>query len=277
MKRNFLSLFVILLIPLLSACGSCNHQWMPATCNTPQYCTKCGVYNGTALGHDWIQTGVDTKYCSRCGITQQSSNTSSYAVTEPSNPSSSGSNNSGVAYSTTPSSNQTATHWYDNHIAKIKAQVSSVYVPEDIFFLSSPETKTVLGKKGYCIYERSTPNSSAKDLGKLDNGTVVTVLARQNGFALYVTPGGHYAWGTNEYIVDGNDAPYLVSGKKEPGKAMVMTNKNKVNVRYDPYGVFPVMGTMAPNTKVTAYRTVNGYTYVETGSVKGWVYSEFLS
>lgn len=165
--------------------------------------------------------------------------------------------------------------WYDKHVQKLQLQ-GNVLIPEDIYFLDEPEVKTVLGKKGVCIYELSEPYKEAPQLGKIDNGTQVTVLARQNGYALFCTGGGLYAWGANQLIVDENDTPYLVSGKSGDGYLLTMVNNNKVYVLYDPFCIFPHMSTMEPGTTVTAYRTVNGFTYVESGSAKGWVASKYL-
>ena len=177
----------------------------------------------------------------------------------------------------TPAPTPAVTHWYDEHVAKMKAQSDKLSIPDDLYFLDAPETKTILGERGVCIYELYAPDKNAEQIGKINNGIKVSVLARQNGYALFVTSGGLYAWGTDRLIVDENDTPYLVSGKSDEGTAMIMSHSNKVYVLYDPYGIFPHMTTMDPGTEVVAYRTVNGYTYVENGSYAGWVNSKYLS
>ena len=44
---------------------------MPATCTTPATCKTCGVTNGEALGHTWIEADCDNpRTCSVCGETE---------------------------------------------------------------------------------------------------------------------------------------------------------------------------------------------------------------
>ncbi len=172
---------------------------------------------------------------------------------------------------------KTEEHWYDEHVEKMKEQSADLVIPADGSFLDAPESKTVLGSKGYCIYELFGPSKDSEHFGKAKNGNTVTILARQNDYALFLTEDGIYAWGIDSMIVDRDDEPYLVSGKKGEGVAMVMSHDNKVCVMYDPYCVFARRGTMAPGTAVTAYRTVNGFTYVECGAIRGWVASKFLT
>ena len=268
MKKAALIVSVLLVALILCACGECDHQWSPATCTSPQTCEKCGISNGTPLGHDWIQTDPSTRTCSRCGIKETLAAAPEAAPAEADTP---------VEAPATPEPTPVITHWYDDHVTRMSAQSAALEIPGDMYFLDEPEQKTILGEKGVCIYELYAPYKDAEQIGKINNGNVVSVLARKNDYALFVTSGGLYAWGSNRLIVDGNDTPYLVSGKSDTGKSMVMSHSNKVYVLYDPYGIFPYMTTMNPNTPVTAYKTVNGFTYVETGSIKGWVNSSFLT
>lgn len=277
MKKLYLITAVFLLVLMLCACNECNHKWLPATCTEPQYCEKCGLSNGVALGHDWLQTDPTMRTCSRCGATESTApipenDASSADVPE---------TEAEIALTPepqpTPEPEPVVTHWYDDHVTKMKAQSSALVVPDDLFFLEEPESKTILGEKGVCIYELFAPDKDAEQIGKIDNGTVVEVLARQNDYALFVTSGGLYAWGRDHLIVDENDTPYLVSGKRGDAVKMTMSHTNKVYVLYEPYGIFPHMATMEPGTVVTAYAKVNGFTYVESGAVKGWVYSGFLT
>ena len=61
MKRSMMMVCVAALI-CLTACG-CKHEWVEATCETPQTCSLCGEVEGTELGHTWLE---DTKVCSVC-------------------------------------------------------------------------------------------------------------------------------------------------------------------------------------------------------------------
>ncbi|MCR5664933.1 MAG: hypothetical protein K6G17_08705 [Oscillospiraceae bacterium] len=291
MKKIALLLAALTLALLLCACGECKHEWEKATCTEPQYCTKCGEERGSALGHDWVQVDENTRRCTRCRIKESvapaaETAAETGAAAETAEETTARIDPAPAAETTpaptpaeaTPTPKPVVTHWYDEHLVKMKAQSDALEIPDDLYFLSAPEEKTILGSKGTCIYELYAPSKDAEKIGKIDNGTLVSVLARKNGFALFVTSGGLYAWGTNELIVDGNDTPYLVDGKhNNDGTTMVMSYKNKVYVYYDPYCVFPVLSTMDPGTWVTAYNTVNGFTYVETGSTKGWVSSNFFS
>ncbi len=274
MKKITTILAAVMLVFMLTACGECSHSWKEATCTEPQVCEKCGVSNGEPLGHDWIRKDETTRECTRCGLTE-TVEPEQAAPAEEQKPAET------VTPTETPAETEepvaAETHWYDEHIEKMKAQSASLEIPEDAYFLSAPVNKTILGSRGICIYELYAPNKEAEKIGKINNGTVVSVLAQKNGYALFVTPGGLYAWGTNQFVADGNDTPFLVSGKTDDGKKMIMSHDNKVYVLYDPYGVFSHMTTMDPDTRVTAYKTVNGFTYVENKTVKGWVNAKFLS
>lgn len=43
---------------------ACKHSFSNATCTEPSVCTKCGITNSVALGHDF----QNQKTCSRCGV-----------------------------------------------------------------------------------------------------------------------------------------------------------------------------------------------------------------
>ncbi len=290
MKKITTILAAAMLVFMLAACGECSHSWKEATCTEPQVCEKCGIQNGEPLGHDWIQKDETTRECTRCGLTetvepeqaapaeeQEPAETKTETPTETEAPTETETPTETEAPTETEEPVAAETHWYDEHIEKMKAQSASLEIPEDAYFLSAPVNKTILGSRGICIYELYAPSKEAEKIGKINNGTVVSVLAQKDGYALFVTSGGLYAWGTNQFVCDGNDTPVLVSGKTDDGKKMIMSHDNKVYVLYDPYGVFTHMTTMEPNTKVTAYKTVNGFTYVETKTVKGWVNAKFLS
>ena len=54
-------ILVIVSVFFVSACGQvdqekqCEHEWTPADCLTPKTCSKCGITEGTALGHDEVK------------------------------------------------------------------------------------------------------------------------------------------------------------------------------------------------------------------------------
>ena len=77
MKKSLLFVIAIVLLLTLVACG-CQHDWLDATCVTPQSCSLCGEVQGEVLGHiagDWKLYSTDMvdatvtskKYCNVCG------------------------------------------------------------------------------------------------------------------------------------------------------------------------------------------------------------------
>ena len=61
---------VLLLITVIAASTICRHEWVAATCTTPETCSKCGKTQGEALGHSWMDATCTTpKTCSICGAT----------------------------------------------------------------------------------------------------------------------------------------------------------------------------------------------------------------
>lgn len=48
---------------------SCHHDWVPATCTSPQVCYKCGKTSGAAIAHNWTSaTCTEAMYCTGCGL-----------------------------------------------------------------------------------------------------------------------------------------------------------------------------------------------------------------
>ena len=69
MKKTML-LLIISLTLLLNSCA-CEHSWLPATCNMPILCEKCGEISGTpaTTNHQWTNTNCATKaVCEICNI-----------------------------------------------------------------------------------------------------------------------------------------------------------------------------------------------------------------
>ena len=52
------------LVPMIF---SCEHHFTEATCLSAAYCTKCSVYNGEPLQHEWVDHGK-YKVCSACNL-----------------------------------------------------------------------------------------------------------------------------------------------------------------------------------------------------------------
>lgn len=70
MKRQILSISLVLTLVLGLAGCSCKHQWKDATCTTPATCAKCGETAGSPLGHNWKDaTCTQPETCSVCGAT----------------------------------------------------------------------------------------------------------------------------------------------------------------------------------------------------------------
>jgi len=62
---------VVLLILLFCTCTFGNHQFLNATCETPETCARCGQTRGEALGHDYAAATCETpETCTRCGLTR---------------------------------------------------------------------------------------------------------------------------------------------------------------------------------------------------------------
>ena len=61
----------LLLITVIAASTICRHEWVAATCTTPETCSKCGKTQGEALGHSWMDaTCTAPKTCTVCGETE---------------------------------------------------------------------------------------------------------------------------------------------------------------------------------------------------------------
>ncbi len=70
MKKKLIVVGIIVAIVAVIAivnAAKCDHEWVDATCETPQTCSLCGETNGEALGHKWVDaTCKKAKYCSVC-------------------------------------------------------------------------------------------------------------------------------------------------------------------------------------------------------------------
>lgn len=72
-------IIVILLAPVLiglyfylwapkTASWICKHEYVEATCTTPQTCKRCGTVVGEPIGHSWVDaTCTEAMYCATCG------------------------------------------------------------------------------------------------------------------------------------------------------------------------------------------------------------------
>ena len=72
MKTVRILLVTAMLAALLSGCGECNHQWLPADCETPKTCYHCGLTEGEPNDkHIWEEATTERpKTCSVCGKTE---------------------------------------------------------------------------------------------------------------------------------------------------------------------------------------------------------------
>lgn len=70
-NKTIVILIVIAIVLTFSVTGcACKHDWLPATCENPSICAKCGETAGEALGHVWLEaTCAEPKTCSICGKT----------------------------------------------------------------------------------------------------------------------------------------------------------------------------------------------------------------
>lgn len=65
--RSILISAILIFLLFLSGCG-CDHQWLDASCSSPQRCELCGETNGEALQHQWSPaTCQEAEKCALCG------------------------------------------------------------------------------------------------------------------------------------------------------------------------------------------------------------------
>ena len=71
-RKQIIILGLLLVISCLSACGNNKeqikdvheHAWKAATCSEPRTCTICGLTEGEALGHEFMEaTCLAPKTC----------------------------------------------------------------------------------------------------------------------------------------------------------------------------------------------------------------------
>lgn len=72
--------------------------------------------------------------------------------------------------------------------------------PRDISWLDEYEKKVVKSKHGVLIYLRYEPDENAEHFYEVDEGTVVTVLARENGMSLVKVMPGISGWARSELL-----------------------------------------------------------------------------
>ena len=69
--KKFLKVMMLLLVcvALLTACGECDHDWDPATCEDPKTCSKCGETKGKPDedAHEWEEDDDGVMVCEVCG------------------------------------------------------------------------------------------------------------------------------------------------------------------------------------------------------------------
>lgn len=63
-------LLCVAALAFIANAAFCNHTWIPASCTTPETCSKCGETRGEAAGHKVIDATCTTmKSCEVCGVT----------------------------------------------------------------------------------------------------------------------------------------------------------------------------------------------------------------
>ena len=68
MKKK-LCILLLALACLTVLTGCCSHEWLDATCEDPQICSKCEEIQGNPLGHDMADADcVNPRTCTRCGL-----------------------------------------------------------------------------------------------------------------------------------------------------------------------------------------------------------------
>ncbi len=70
MRKFYTTLLCFTAALLLSGC-CISHKWMPANCEAPKTCEKCGETEGEPLGHSMAEAACEMpETCTLCGITQ---------------------------------------------------------------------------------------------------------------------------------------------------------------------------------------------------------------
>ncbi len=71
MKQYMTLLCLLFCLLCLTACGECEHQWQPASCEAAKSCTLCDATEGDALGHQWQDADCEApKSCIVCKKTE---------------------------------------------------------------------------------------------------------------------------------------------------------------------------------------------------------------
>lgn len=60
--KKIVTLLLTLIISITFAGCTCKHEWSEATCTEPKICSLCGITEGTATGHNYVNG-----YCTECG------------------------------------------------------------------------------------------------------------------------------------------------------------------------------------------------------------------
>ena len=69
-KKILLTALVLCCVLLLGGCA-CEHEWLEATCTTPNVCSLCEETEGIPLGHSWLAaTCTAPKTCEICSETE---------------------------------------------------------------------------------------------------------------------------------------------------------------------------------------------------------------
>jgi SH3-like domain-containing protein len=119
---------------------------------------------------------------------------------------------------------------------------------------------------------RAEPNTKSKVLAVLPKGTIVGYLGDlENGF-YGVSYNGQSGWAHGDYlewVADSNPEPVII------GSAIV---NSSANFRSGPSTSHQVISVFAKGTRVDITDTVqNGYRFVVSGSLVGWIYDSLLS
>lgn len=198
MKKTAVLLIVALLVPILCACGGCSHVWAPATCTAPQYCQKCGVSNGSALGHDWVQASPGMKTCARCGITQVTDSAASSSVAPAQAPEvvqapATTQNDSSVP--PCPTLSELEDKKYNGGVRTKTKEGVTLQLPWEDEMLDEPFRATVdSGTKHGSIYVMPKPLSGNGNLGRIDNGTKVWIVAKTAFYYFFYADNGQMGW-----------------------------------------------------------------------------------
>ncbi|MFP3728385.1 N-acetylmuramoyl-L-alanine amidase [Priestia filamentosa] len=119
---------------------------------------------------------------------------------------------------------------------------------------------------------RTEPGLNAKIITKLSKGTSVTITEEKAGW-VFINTSSVKGWVSSQYVKLTNTAN---TSSVSTSKQYVVT-ASKLNVRSSASLSASVVSSLAKSTTVNVTKQSAGWSYIEAGTKKGWVSSQYLS